>query len=198
MQDECGDSRTSVRVWKRPHPDCQAGCHAIFFGCPWQPPKLHRIATACLQFAFTCTFFPSLLSLGFQFPTLSSGGWKLATSSSPLLPFTAVGRRTFLNACAAIDPESRTRTAVPYQPCGTALTGQGKTCLETLSPTEQGQKRLRQIASRHSLMHESAVPRPFGAPIGTAFSMPGGDPASVSQGEAFTPWRGLTPLRSLG
>gem|GEM_PF-6086297 len=66
-------------------------------------------------FAFSCALLHSLPPLGFQFPTLGSGGWKLATGSSALLSFTAGGRRTFLNACAAIAPESRTRAAVPYQ-----------------------------------------------------------------------------------
>ena len=33
------------------------------------------------------------------------------------------GRRTFLSACDGIDPISRTRTAVPYQRCGTRHSG---------------------------------------------------------------------------
>lgn len=69
---------------------------------------------------------------------------------------------------------------------------------EAQSHGARSKRRTRLTSSRCSLMHESAVHRPCGAPIVTAFFMPGDDPASDSQGEAFTPWHGLTPLRSLG
>ena len=38
------------------------------------------------------------------------------------------GWRTFLSACGATDPKSRTRTAVPYQPCGSLLWMVGMRC----------------------------------------------------------------------
>ena len=49
------------------------------------------------------------------------------------------GRRTFLGACAVTDPKSRTRTAVPYQPFGTAPRRAGRDALcaslESFVPT---------------------------------------------------------------